>query len=69
MRVSVTLAATLVTISLVTVLTPSAAAISEGSPLDLLVKVGCHDGQPCEICDSVTGPGSVQDKVRECLQD
>ena len=68
MRVSVTLAATLVAISLATVLLPSALASAEGSPLDFLVAVGCPDGEECDLCESITGSEPVQDKVRKCLQ-
>ncbi|HWH08849.1 MAG TPA: hypothetical protein VNX21_06580 [Candidatus Thermoplasmatota archaeon] len=67
MRASVTLAATLVTLSLVTVAIPSVSAIGGDAADFRLIKPDCPgDDEQCELCKDPTGPGTLQDKIREC---
>lgn len=67
MRVTVTLAATLVTLSLVTAFAPTALAGTETLAAPSATVMVCHDGEVCDDCRGLFTPGSVEDKVRECL--
>lgn len=46
---------------------PTVAASSAGTIEGTVLAVACPDGE-CDICNPPTSPGSVPDKVRECLQ-
>lgn len=67
MRVTVTLAASLLLISFVGGIVPTVAATSVGTIEATILSVACPEGE-CDICNPPSSPGSVPDKVRECLQ-